>query len=65
MVFVRYGATEDNVGQFFFCCPLAKHTTREEMFEKVDTFTKEHQLFSHDNNRKDYEFMKNENKIFR
>jgi len=35
------------------------------MFEKVDTFTKEHQLFSHDNNRKDYEFMKNENKIFR
>ena len=30
--------------QCLFCCPLAKHTTRKEMFKKVDSFTKEHQL---------------------
>ena len=42
MVFVRYGATEDYVEQFLFCCPLAKHTTK--MFKKVDSFTKGHRL---------------------
>jgi len=41
---VRYRATEDYVEQSLFCCPLAKHTTRKEMFKKVDSFTKEHQL---------------------
>jgi len=40
MVFVRYRATEDYVEQFFFCCALAKHTTRKDMFKKVDSFTK-------------------------
>jgi len=44
MVFVRYRATENYVGQFLFCCPLAKHTTRMEMFKKVDSFTKKYQL---------------------
>jgi len=44
MLFVRYRATEDYGEQLLFCCPLAKHTTRKEMFKKVDSFTKEHQL---------------------
>ena len=39
MVFVRSRSTEDYVEQFFFC-PLAKHTTKKEMFRKVDPFTK-------------------------
>jgi len=29
--------------KFHFCCPFAKRT-RKEMFEKVDSFTEEHQL---------------------
>jgi len=29
VVFLRYCATEDYVKQCFFCCPLAKHTTRK------------------------------------
>ena len=44
MVFVRYRATEDYVQQFFFCSPLAKHTARKEMLQKVDSFTKEYQF---------------------
>ena len=44
MVFVRYRATEDYVEQFLYCCQLAKHTTRKEMFKKVDSFTTKHQL---------------------
>ena len=44
MGFVRYRATEDYVEQVLFCCPLAKHTAKKEMFKKVDSFTKEHQL---------------------
>jgi len=44
MVIVRYCATEDYVEQFLFCCTLAKHTIRKEMFKKVDSFTKEQQL---------------------
>ena len=44
MVFVWYRATGDYVEQFLFCCPLAKHTTRKVMFNKVYSFTKEHQL---------------------
>jgi len=27
-------------GTFLLCCPLAKHTTRKEMFKNVDYFTK-------------------------
>jgi len=44
MVFVRYRATEDYLQEFLFCSPLAKHTTRKEMFNKVDSFTEEHHL---------------------
>jgi len=44
MVFVRYRATEDYVERFLFCCPLAKHRTRKEIFKKVDSFTKKYQL---------------------
>jgi len=44
MVFVRCRATEVFVEQFLVCCPLAKHTTRKEMFKKVESFTKKHQL---------------------
>jgi len=40
MVFVRYRATEDYVEKFVFCCPLAKHTTRYEMFKKIYSFTR-------------------------
>jgi len=40
MVFMRL---MDYLEQFFFCCPLAKHT-RKEMFRKLDSFNKKHQL---------------------
>jgi len=51
MLFVRYRANEDYVEQFHFCCPLAKHTTRKEMFKfkRVDSFTKEDELSSETN----------------
>ena len=44
MVFVRYFDTNDFVEQFLFCRPLAKNTTGEEIFKKVDFFFEEHQL---------------------
>ena len=44
MVFVRYFDTNDFVEQFLFCRPLAKNTTGEEIFKKVDSFFEEHQL---------------------
>ena len=44
MVFVRYFDTNDFVEQFLFCRPLAKNTTGEEIFKKVDFFYEEHQL---------------------
>ena len=44
MVFVRYSDTNDLVKQFLFCRPLTKNTTGEEIFKKVDSFFKEHQL---------------------
>jgi len=44
MVFVRYRATEDYVEQSLLCCPLAERITRKEMFKKVESFTKLHQL---------------------
>ena len=44
MVFVRYLDTNDNMEQFLFCSPLAKNTTGEQIFEKVDLFFKKHQL---------------------
>ena len=44
MVFVRYRASEDYVEQFLFCRQLTKNTTGEEIFKKVDSFFKEHQL---------------------
>jgi len=79
MVFVRYRATKAYVEQFLFCCPLAKHATKKEMFKKVDSFTKEHQLSrTHRVSvcadgaysamiriKKNYEFVKKENKKFR
>jgi len=51
MVFVQYRATEDYVEQILFCCPLAKHTTRKEMFKKVDSFAKKRQFSRTDNVR--------------
>jgi len=39
---VRVRTTQ--VEQFHFSCPLAKHNTRKEMFKKVDSFTRHHQL---------------------
>ena len=42
-VFVRYFDTNDFVERFLFCRPLAKNTTREEIFKKVDFFFEEHQ----------------------
>ena len=44
MVFVQYFDTNDFVEQFLFCHPLAKNTTGEEIFKKVNFFFKEHQL---------------------
>ena len=44
MVFVRYFDTNDFVEQFLFCRPLAKNTTEEEIFKKMDFFFEEHQL---------------------
>ena len=44
MVFVRYFDTNDFVEQYLFCRPLAKNTTGEEIFKKVNFFFKEHQL---------------------
>ena len=44
IVFVRYFDTNDFVEQFPFCRPLAKNTTGEEIFKKVDFFFEEHQL---------------------
>ena len=38
MVFVRYFDTNDIIEQFLFCRPLAKNTTGEEIFKKVDFF---------------------------
>ena len=43
MMFVRYHATEDYMEQILFCCPLGKHATRKEMFQKLDPFTKKYQ----------------------
>ena len=43
-MFVQYHATEDYVEQFLFCRPLVKHATRKEMYKKVDSFIKKHQL---------------------
>ena len=40
IMFVRHRAPEDYVEHFFSCCPLAKHATRKDMVEKVDSFTK-------------------------
>ena len=44
IVFVRYFDTNDFVEQFLFCRPLAKNTTGEVIFKKVDFFFEEHQL---------------------
>ena len=44
MVFVRYFDTNDFVEQFLFCRLLAKNTTGEEIFKKVDFIYEEHQL---------------------
>ena len=44
MVFVQYIDTNDYMKQFWFCRPLAKNTTGEQIFKKVDLFFKEHQL---------------------
>ena len=44
MVLVRYFDTNDFFEQFLFCHPLAKNTTGEEIFKKVDFFFEEHQF---------------------
>ena len=44
MVFVRYLDTNDYMEQFLFCRPLAKNTTGEQIFKKVDSFFRQHQL---------------------
>ena len=44
IMFVRYLNTNDNMEQFLFCRPLAKNTTGEQIFKKVDLFFKKHQL---------------------
>ena len=44
MVFVQYLDINDYMEQFLFCCPLAKNTTSEQIFKRVDLFFKEHQL---------------------
>ena len=44
MVFVRYFDKNNFVEQFLFCRPLAKNTTGEEIFKKVDFFFEKHQL---------------------
>ena len=38
MVFVRYHDTNNYMEQFLFCRPLAKNTTEEQIFKKVDSF---------------------------
>ena len=43
MVFVRYLDTNNYMEQFF-CRPLAKNTTGEQIFKKVDSSFKEHKL---------------------
>ena len=35
MLFMRYRVIEDYLEQFIFCCPLAKHTTGEEMLNTL------------------------------
>ena len=40
MVFVRYLDTSDYMEQFLFYRPLAKDTTGEQIFKKVDSFFK-------------------------
>ena len=44
MMFVRYLDTNDYMEQFLFCRPLAKNTTGEQIFKKVNSFFKKHQL---------------------
>ena len=44
MMFVRYLDTNDYMEQFLFCRRLAKNTTGEQIFKKVDSFFKQHQL---------------------
>ena len=44
MVFVQYLDTNDYVEQFLFCRLLAKNTTGEQRFKKVDFFFEERQL---------------------
>ena len=41
---LRYLDTYDYMEQFLFCRPLAKNTTGEQIFKKVDLFFKKHQL---------------------
>ena len=44
MVFVQYLDKNNYMEQFLFCPPLAKNTTGEQIFKKVDLFFKKHQL---------------------
>ena len=44
MVFLRYFDTNDFIEQFLFYRLLAKNTTEEEIFKKVDFIFEEHQL---------------------
>ena len=44
MVFMRYLDTNDYMEQLLFCRPLAKNTTREQIFKKVNSFFTKHQL---------------------
>ena len=44
MALVRYLDTNDCVEQISFCRPLAKNTTGEEIFKKVDSLLKKHEL---------------------
>ena len=44
MVSVQYLDTNDYMEQFLFCRPLAKNTTGEQIFKKLNSLFREHQL---------------------